>query len=345
MNLKYSQSNPDDDPEFRSGKIGVLLVNLGTPDGTDKKSMRRYLKEFLSDPRVVETPRLIWWPILNGYILNTRPAKSGKLYEAIWDHDRNESPLRTFTRFQCENLAERMQDLPNVVVDWAMRYGTPSMAERLETLQNQGCDRILVFPLYPQYAASSWGSVNDKAFEWLTKQRWMPALRTVPPYYNEAVYIDALAGSIESHFDTLDFKPERIIASYHGIPKSSVDKGDPYYDQCQKTTQLLREKMGVGEDFLLATFQSRFGPAEWLQPYTDETVRELAKSGVKNIAIFTPGFVADCLETLEEIAGEVKLEFIDSGGENFSYIPCLNDGELGINVIEMVTRHELQGWV
>lgn len=336
---------PPDHPKVNFGKIGVLLVNLGTPDGHDTKNMRRYLKEFLSDRRVIETPRFIWWPLLNGVILNTRPKKSGALYASIWNEERNESPLRTFTRSQSEKLASHFSGHEHVIIDWAMRYGNPSIESRLSALQEQGCERILVFPLYPQYAAATTATVNDKAFETLMKMRWMPAIRSVPPYHDDPAYIDALAGSIHGHLETLDFEPDHIIASYHGIPQSYFDKGDPYHCQCQKTSRLLRERMGWNADFLLTTFQSRFGPEEWLQPYTDKTVERLAREGVKRIAVVNPGFAADCLETLEEIAGEVKEEFIENGGEHFSHIPCLNDSEEGMAVIETVVRRELQGWI
>lgn len=336
---------PANHPRVANGKVGVLLVNLGTPDGTDYKSMRRYLAEFLSDRRVIEWSRLYWYPILYGIVLNKRPQKVGKAYAEIWNNDLNESYLRTYTRSQGKLLAEALTDLPNVVVDWGMRYGTPSIAERIDALRAQGCDKILLFPLYPQYAAATTATVNDKAFEHLMKLRWQPAIRTVPAYYDDDAYIDALANSINAHLSTLDWVPEKIIASYHGIPQSYFDKGDPYYCQCQKTSRLLREKLGMTKDQLITTFQSRFGPEEWLQPYTDKTVEQLAKDGTKRIAVFNPGFVSDCLETLEEIAGEAGELFIHGGGENFTHIPCLNDTVDGMNVLEKVVRRELQGWV
>ncbi len=338
-------SKPENHPAIAHGKIGVLLVNLGTPDGTDKKSMRRYLKEFLSDRRVIETPRIIWWPLLNGIILNTRPQKSGALYASIWNNERNESPLRTFTRSQGQKLGEAFGDLDNVIVDWAMRYGNPSIALKLDALLQQGCERILAFPLYPQYSAATTATVNDKVFDELKTMRWQPALRTVPPYFDDAVYIDALAVSIENHLSTLDFVPQKVIASYHGIPKSYFDKGDPYYCHCMKTSRLLVERLGWEDDRLISTFQSRFGPQEWLQPYTDKTVEQLAADGVEDIAVFNPGFVSDCLETLEEIAGEVADAFREHGGKHFGHIPCLNDKPQGMRVIESVVRHQLQGWV
>ncbi|MEN3792807.1 ferrochelatase [Fulvimarina sp. MAC3] len=336
---------PADHPVVRSPKVGVLLVNLGTPDGTDFKPMRRYLKEFLSDSRVIEWPKIAWYPILYGIVLNTRPKKSGAAYAEIWNNELNESPLRTFTRSQGEKLKERMAMHQNVVVDWAMRYGQPSIAERTDALMEQGCERILVFPLYPQYSASTTATVNDKFFEHMMAQRWMPAVRTVPAYHDEPVYIDALAKSIESHLATLDFTPERVIASYHGIPQSYFRKGDPYHCHCQKTSRLLEARLGWEPGRLMTCFQSRFGPEEWLQPYTDKTVEALPKEGIKNIAVFNPGFVSDCLETLEEIAGEAGEIFHEAGGENFTHIPCLNDSEPGMDVIESLVRRELKGWV
>jgi len=332
-------------PPVKHGKVGVLLVNLGTPDGTDYTSMRRYLKEFLMDKRVIEWPRIAWYPILFGIVLNTRPGKVGKAYETIWNKDRNESYLRTYTRSQAELMAEALKDHPNVIVDWAMRYGLPSIASRMEYLQKQGCERIVVFPLYPQYAAATTATVNDKAFETLLKMRWQPALRTVPPYHDDPAYIDALAVSIEKHLATLDWEPEKVLTSFHGIPKSYFEKGDPYYCQCQKTARLLRERLGWSKEKLVVTFQSRFGPEEWLQPYTDKTVEKLAQDGVKRIAVINPGFVSDCLETLEEIAEEAAESFLHNGGEKFTHIPCLNDSSEGMKVLERIVRRELSGWV
>ncbi|WP_430442396.1 ferrochelatase [Shinella sp.] len=332
-------------PPVKHGKVGVLLVNLGTPDGTDYTSMRRYLKEFLMDKRVIEWPRIAWYPILFGIVLNTRPGKVGKAYETIWNKDRNESYLRTYTRSQAELMAEALKDHPNVIVDWAMRYGQPSIASRMEYLQKQGCERIVVFPLYPQYAAATTATVNDKAFETLLKMRWQPALRTVPPYHDDPAYIDALAVSIEKHLATLDWEPEKVLTSFHGIPKSYFEKGDPYYCQCQKTARLLRERLGWSKEKLVVTFQSRFGPEEWLQPYTDKTVEKLAQDGVKRIAVINPGFVSDCLETLEEIAEEAAESFLHNGGEKFTHIPCLNDSSEGMKVLERIVRRELSGWV
>ena len=331
-------------PSVRFGKIGVLLVNLGTPDGTDKVSMRRYLKQFLMDRRVIEWSPFFWYPILFGIVLNTRPAKVGKAYETIWNKDLNESYLRTYTRNQAERMAKSFADLPNVRVDWAMRYGQPSIHSKLDELQKDGCEKILVFPLYPQYAAATTATVNDEAFKALLKMRWQPALRTVAPYHDDPVYIDALANSITSHLATLDWEPEVVLASFHGIPKSYFEKGDPYYCHCQKTARLLREKLGWTKEKLQVTFQSRFGPEEWLQPYTDKTVEKLGAEGVKRIAVINPGFVSDCLETREEIAEQAAESFHHAGGEKFTHIPCLNDGDDGMRVLEHVVRRELMGW-
>lgn len=329
----------------KQSKVGVLLVNLGTPDGTSYVPMRRYLAEFLSDRRVIEWPRILWYPILYGIVLSVRPRRSGKLYERIWNYEKNESPLRTFTRAQGEKLAVALKDHPNVIVDWAMRYGQPSIEEVTDRLLKQGCERIVMFPLYPQYSATTTATVNDKFFEVLMKKRFMPAVRTVPSYEVEPVYIEALAQSIEKHLATLDFKPEVILASYHGIPKSYSDKGDPYRSQCLETSRLLRARLGMDDKQFRSTFQSRFGPEEWLQPYTDETLEELAKQGVKSVAVLNPGFVVDCLETVDEIGNEAAETFHDAGGENFSHIPCLNDSEEGMKVIETLVRRELQGWI
>lgn len=334
---------PPNHPVVPHGKVGVLLVNLGTPDGTDRRSMRRYLEEFLTDRRVIETPRIKWYPVLYGIILNVRPQKKGRDYDTIWNRELDESPLRTYTRAQAEKLTARLGS--GVVVDWAMRYGNPSIASRLDALQAAGCERVLVYPLYPQYAAATTATVNDKAFAHLITKRWQPALRTVPPYHDDPVYIDALARSVETHLATLAFQPEVVLASFHGIPKSYFEKGDPYYCHCQKTGRLLRERLGWSEDRLRITFQSRFGPEEWLQPYTDKTVEALARSGVKSLAVMTPGFVADCLETIEEIGVENADIFRANGGINFARIPCLNDGDDGMAVIEHVVRRELQGWI
>jgi protoporphyrin/coproporphyrin ferrochelatase len=329
-----------------AGKVGVLLVNLGTPDATDYWSVRRYLREFLSDPRVIETNRALWWLILNFIVLTVRPSRSGEKYRTIWNDELNESPLRTITRAQGGKVAAALAARSNlVVVDWAMRYGTPSIAARIAALRAQGCERLLIFPLYPQYSASTTASVNDEAFDAVKAMRDQPAVRTVPPYASDPVYVAALADSIRAHLEALAFDPEVILASYHGLPKSYVEKGDPYMRQCALTSERLREALGPLGDKLKLTFQSRFGRAEWLQPYTDKTVEALARQGVKRLAIVTPGFAADCIETLEEIAVENKEIFIKHGGEQFSFIPCLNDSDAGIRVLLHIIERELQGWL
>lgn len=336
---------PQEHPPVKIGKVGVLLVNLGTPDGTDYTSMRRYLKEFLTDARVIEWPKALWYPILFGIVLNKRPQKVGEAYKSIWNNDLDESYLRTYTRNQSDKLAEMMASHEHIMVDWAMRYGQPSIPDKLLGLKNAGCDRIVIFPLYPQYAAATTATVNDKTFKTLLDMRWQPAIRTVPAYHDDPVYIEALATSIEKHLASLDFEPEKVIASYHGIPQSYFKKGDPYHCHCYKTSRLLNDRLGWEEGRLMTTFQSRFGPEEWLQPYTDVTVEELAKSGTKNIAVFNPGFVSDCLETLEEMGEEAQEIFHEHGGENFSHIPCLNDSDEGMTVIKSVVMRELGGWL
>ncbi len=337
---------PASHPPVAFGRVGVLIVNLGTPDGTSYWPMRRYLAEFLRDRRVIEWSPLYWYPVLYGIVLNKRPQRVGKAYEAIWNKERDESFLRTYTRSQSEKLAAALASLsPKITVDWAMRYGQPSIASRLEALQAAGCERILMIPLYPQYAASTTATVNDKAFDALKAMRWQPALRVAPPWHDDPAYIDALARSVRSHLATLPWEPEVIVASFHGIPQSYFDKGDPYYCHCHKTARLLRDALGRDDKSLMMTFQSRFGPEEWLQPYTDKIVEELAHGGVKRIAIINPGFVADCLETLEEIAVEARDSFLEAGGEHFAHIPCLNDTPDGMAVIEAVARRELMGWV
>ncbi len=330
---------------IESQKTGLLLVNLGTPDGTDYWSMRRYLKEFLSDRRVIEVNPVQWWFILNGPILTTRPGRSGKAYKAIWNRELDESPLRTITRSQADKLRADMSGAGDrLVVDWAMRYGSPSIASRLASLQSQSCSRILVYPLYPQYSASTTASVNDKVFDALKTMRWQPAIRTVPAYADDPVYIEALANTMKASLATLDFDPEIVLASFHGLPQSYVAKGDPYQHQCAATAKALRAKTGLG-DRLRLTFQSRFGKQEWIQPYTDKTIEDLARAGTKNLAIVAPGFAADCLETLHELAIENAEIFKSSGGKNFAYLPCLNDGFDGMAVIRHIAGRELSGWL
>ena len=329
-----------------AGRIGILLVNLGTPDATDAASVRRYLREFLSDARVIENQGLVWKFILNAIILTRRPRVKARDYEKIWNRERNESPLKTITRAQAQKLRPAFGALGfGIVVDWAMRYGNPSLDSRLEALVKLGCERILLFPLYPQYAAATTATVCDKAFETLLKLRDQPSLRVVPPYYDDPVYIEALASALEAELKKLTFVPEKILASFHGMPKSYVEDGDPYPMHCAETVRLLRARLKLGEDKLMLTFQSRFGRAEWLTPYTDITVQSLAQRGVKNLAVVMPGFSADCLETLEEIAVENAHIFKTHGGANFAAIPCLNDSEAGMRLISHLVRRELQGWI
>jgi len=337
-------SVPQNHPKLPPRRIGVLLVNLGTPDATDYWSMRRYLKEFLSDRRVIEENPVKWWLILNLIILSVRPGRKGKDYEKIWNREKNESFLKTITRAQADKLAASLPD-ERILVDWAMRYGNPSIASRLEAMQKNGCDRILLIPLYPQYAAATTATVCDKAFDALAAMRWQPALRVAPAYYDQPSYIDALAGSLDEGLAGLPFKPDVIIASFHGMPEEYLHKGDPYHCQCTVTARLLRAKLGLDDSKLMMTFQSRFGTAEWLKPYTDATVKSLAEKGVKNLAVITPGFAADCLETLEEIAMENAHIFKSAGGENFAHILCLNESERGMAVIRDIARRELMGWL
>jgi protoporphyrin/coproporphyrin ferrochelatase len=344
-----SAVSPIDPTQPASGlapeRVGVLLVNLGTPDTADTAGVRVYLKEFLSDPRVIENQGLLWKLALNGIILRTRPRRKARDYRKIWNTEKNESPLKTITRAQAEKLATGISDQQHVVVDWAMRYGNPSIASRIAALTAQGCDRLLVMPLYPQYSAATSATVCDEVFRVLAGMRAQPTLRVTPPYYDDPAYIEALAVSIETHLKTLAFQPDVIVASFHGMPQKYVDNGDPYERQCAATTEALRKRLGFDQKKLLLTFQSRFGFDEWLQPYTDKTMEKLAKDGVRRVAVVTPGFSADCLETLEEIAQENAEIFQHHGGEQFSFIPCLNDSEGGMDMIRLLVLRELQGWI
>jgi protoporphyrin/coproporphyrin ferrochelatase len=345
MTAAVSNENAEVVAGVRPGRVGVLLVNLGTPDTADARGVRVYLKEFLSDPRVIEDQGLKWKLLLNGIILRIRPRRKARDYLKIWNAEKNESPLKTITRAQAEKLAAAIADHDHVVVDWAMRYGNPSMASRIEALTAQGCDRLLIVPLYPQYSAATSATVCDEAFRVLAGMRAQPTVRVSPPYYDDPDYIEALAGSISAHLATLPFTPEMIVASFHGMPQKYVDQGDPYQAQCIATTDALRKRMGLDASKLLLTFQSRFGFDEWLKPYTDKTIEQLAKDGVRRIAVVTPGFSADCLETLEEIAQENAEIFRHNGGEQFAFIPCLNDSEPGMDVIRQLVLRELQGWI
>jgi len=331
--------------DIRPERVGVLLVNLGTPDTADARGVRVYLKEFLSDSRVIEDQGLLWKLVLNGIILRVRPGRKARDYQKIWNTEKNESPLKTITRAQADKLAAAIADHDHVVVDWAMRYGNPSIASRIAALTAQGCDRLLVVPLYPQYSAATSATVCDEVFRVLGRMRAQPTLRVTPPYHDDPDYIEALAVSINAHLATLPFQPELIVASFHGMPQKYVDKGDPYQAQCVATTTELRRRMGLDASKLMLTFQSRFGFDEWLRPYTDKTMEKLAQDGVRRIAVLTPGFAADCLETLEEIAQENAEIFKHNGGEQFAFIPCLNDSDPGMDVIRQLVLRELQGWI
>ncbi len=332
-------------------RTGVLLVNLGTPDATDYWSMRRYLKEFLSDRRVIETPRLLWWPILNLIILSVRPSAKGKDYASIWNKAEDESPLRTITRAQATKLTGwlRAGGLgtagDDIVVEWGMRYGNPSIRQGIESMLAQGCDKFLLVPLYPQYAAATSATVCDKAFEALETMRFQPTMRVAHPYFRSQSYIEAMAASIRESVAKLPFKPEVLLASFHGVPQEYVDKGDPYMAQCIETWQRLRHAMGMDANAFRMSFQSRFGPAKWLQPYTDETIKSMAKAGVKTMAVVAPGFAADCLETIEELGEENREYFEENGGEHFAALPCLNDSDIGMRVLEDLLTRELAGWI
>src|SRR5262245_51074312 len=341
--LPIDSAKPD--VASRQPRVGVLLVNLGTPDTADNEGVRVYLKEFLSDPRVIENQGLLWKLVLNGIILRTRPSRKARDYRKIWNTEMNESPLKTISRAQAEKLARAIADHDHVEVNWAMRYGNPSIRSGIKALMARGCDRLLVVPLYPQYSAATSATVCDEVFRVFGSLRVQPTLRVSPPYYDHPDYIGALSVSINAHLAALPFKPELIVASFHGMPKEYVDKGDPYQGQCIATTNALRERLGLDDSKLLLTFQSRFGNAEWLQPYTDKTIVRLAKDGVRRIAVVMPGFAADCLETLEEIAQENAEIFRHNGGEAFVAIPCLNDGDAGMGVIRKLVLRELQGWL
>jgi ferrochelatase len=349
MSETGSVSTLSDRPEARpprssERRVGVLLLNLGTPDATDYWSMRRYLKEFLSDRRVIEEPRLKWWPILNLIILTVRPGRKGKDYEKIWNAERNESPLKTITRAQAEKLTAMLGD-ERIVVDWAMRYGNPAVAACIKRLQDKGCDRILLVPLYPQYAAATTATACDHAFRALMALRWQPAVRIAPPYYDEPAYVDAVAASMREHLTRLDFEPDALIMSFHGMPEKYAEQGDPYPRHCEETARLVRERLGWPASRWHLTYQSQFGTDPWLQPYTIDTAARLARSGVKRLGIVAPGFSADCLETLEELDMENRRAFLNNGGEQFAYVPCLNAGPHGMAAIESLVRRELAGWM
>ena len=336
-----------DHPPVAQTKIGVLLANLGTPDGYDYWSMRRYLNEFLSDQRVIDYPKWKWQPLLQLIILTKRPFTSGAAYKSIWNEEQGESPLMTITKAQTAKLSGVLHDQfgASVMVDFCMRYGNPSTKSKVEAMIAAGCEKILFFPLYPQYAGATVATANDAFFAALKPAKWQPAVRTVAPYFDDEAYIDALATSVERAYDALEVKPDILVASYHGVPQRYLMEGDPYHCQCQKTSRLLRERLGWDADKLVTTFQSRFGPEEWLQPYTVEEVARLAEGGKKRIAVIAPAFSADCIETLEEINEEIKESFEHAGGESFTYIPCLNDDAAHIEALAGIVRRNLQGWI
>jgi len=327
---------PPNHPSIPAPRVGVLLINLGTPEEASPRAVKRYLAEFLSDRRVVEIPPLAWQPILRGIILNTRPKKSAHAYRQVWTDAG--SPLAAVTRAQAEALKDAW---PGVTVDWAMRYGTPAISDQLEAMKAAGCDRILIAPLYPQYCAATTATANDKAFEALAAMRWQPAIRTLPPYHDDPAYIEALAQSVRASLAALDFEPEALMASFHGMPARTFELGDPYHCHCQKTARLLGEALGRE---LIVTFQSRFGRAKWLGPATDTTLAGLPGQGIKRVAIVAPGFSADCLETLEELAIRGRDTYLAAGGTQFAYLPCLNDSEIGIQMLREILSQELAGW-
>lgn len=329
---------PAGHPVVPPRRIGLLLVNLGTPDAPEPAAVRRYLREFLSDTRVVELPRILWQPILHAFVLTRRPKTSAHAYKQVWREDG--SPLAAITRAQTAALKDAFG--PDVIVDHAMRYGNPAIGERLHALRAAGCDRILLAPLYPQYSAATTAAASDAAFAALTGMRWQPALRTLPAYYDDPVHIEALKVDVTAHLAAIGFEPQAIVASFHGMPRRTLDLGDPYHCQCQKTARLLGE--ALGRDLLIA-FQSRFGRAAWLEPATDRLLAGLPGKGITRVAVVAPGFSADCLETLEEIAIRGRKTFLSAGGTDFAYLPCLNDGSPGIEMLQKLCSRELEGWL
>ena len=331
---------PEGHPTVAFGRVGVLLVNLGTPDAPETGPVRRYLAEFLSDKRVVELPSILWQPLLRTVVLTTRPKRTAANYAKVWDHVAGDSPLRVITRLQADGLAARFGG--DVMVDWAMRYGTPSIPDRLAAMKAAGCDRILIAPLYPQYSSATTATVNDKVFETLMKWRWQPALRTLPPYHDDPLYIDALARSVAVGTAALGFAPDLLLTSFHGMPRRTLDKGDPYHCHCRKTARLLGERIDLP---LRVSFQSRLGKAEWLKPYTDATLADLPTQGIRKLVVMSPGFSADNLETLEEVSMEGRATFLAAGGTDFAYIPCLNASENGLSALGDIVARELAGWI
>ena len=338
---------PSDHPPVAPAKVGVLIANLGTPDNHDYWSMRRYLNEFLSDKRVIDIPNWKWQPLLQLIILSKRPFTSGANYRQIWNHDLGESPLMTITKAQTAALAQRMQAQfgDSVMVEFCMRYGNPSTDSLVRKMVDAGCEKILFFPLYPQYAGATTATANDQFFRALMKEKWQPAARTVPAYFEHPAYIDALAQSVERAYAAAEVRPDLLVASYHGMPQRYLREGDPYHCACQKTTRLLRERLGWAEGTIHTSFQSVFGREEWLRPYTVEHVADLAKQGIKRIAVIAPAFSSDCIETLEEIQGEICEAFEHAGGESFTYIPCLNDDSAHMDALAAIITENLKGWL
>ncbi len=340
-----NQQLPHEHPPVKSGAIGVLLVNLGTPDAPDPASVRQYLKQFLSDRRVIEIPPIAWQPILRGIILNTRPQKSAAAYSKIWTT--RGSPLADITARQAEAIADDLGD--NVIVDYAMRYGQPSIEQRMIEMTQKGCDRLLIAPMYPQYCAATTATVFDEVARVMKAMRWQPALRFLPPYHDDALYLDALAADLTRQVASLSFRPETMLLSFHGMPQRTLEKGDPYHCHCQKTARLLRERLETTSQFegvrFETTFQSRFGPAQWLEPATDDTLIAEGERGTKRLVVAAPGFAADCVETLEELALEGRDEFLEAGGEDYAVLDCLNVSEAGVSMLDAMIRRELSGWI
>ncbi|MCT4556871.1 MAG: ferrochelatase [Pelagimonas sp.] len=348
MTAKCPAHAPASHPAIKPAKVGILLANLGTPDSYDYWPMRRYLSEFLSDKRVIDYPRWKWQPLLQLIILTKRPFSSGAAYKSIWNEEKGESPLMTITRDQTAKIAARMQDTygDQVMVDFCMRYGNPSTQSKVRAMVEAGCTKILFFPLYPQYAGATSATANDQFFRALMTEKWQPTARVVDPYFAHPDYIDALAQSVERAYANAEKRPELLVCSYHGLPQRYLMEGDPYHCQCQKTTRLLKERLGWDDTQITTTFQSQFGPEEWLRPYTVEEVARLAREeGQKNIAVVAPAFSADCIETLEEINEEIKESFEEAGGEHFTYVPCLNDDDAHVDALCSVISENLGGWV
>ncbi|PWR02226.1 ferrochelatase [Meridianimarinicoccus roseus] len=346
MSSDHAAHLPVSHPPVPKPKIGVLLANLGTPDNYDYWSMRRYLNEFLSDRRVIDYSAWLWQPLLQLVILSTRPSKSGAAYKSIWNEEAGESPLMTITKAQTAAVKAELEKRygAEVEVDFCMRYGNPSTLKKVAEMTAKGCRKILFFPLYPQYAGATTATANDQFFRALMKEKFQPATRTVAAYFDRPSYIEALAQSVERAYEAMETKPDILVCSYHGVPKRYLMEGDPYHCQCQKTTRLLKERLGWTNTDIVTTFQSRFGPEEWLKPYTVEEVARLAEAGKKNIAVIAPAFSADCIETLEEINEEIKESFEEAGGEHFTYIPCLNDDPAHVDALVEVIEDNLKGW-